>query len=60
VTAIEDELGAVEQNPLQLLAALEVEGLGEGGGEVDVELLGSFALNQLQLAARIPAPIRSY
>jgi len=42
-------MALVHDGPFELLALLEVEGLGERRGEVDVELLGVLALDALEL-----------
>jgi hypothetical protein len=44
----EDQMALVHEGPFELLAFLEVEGLGQRGGEVDVELLGVLPLDALE------------
>lgn len=47
VGAREDEVLLVDDGPLDALALGEVHRLGDGRGEVDVELLTVFALDEL-------------
>ena len=41
-------MALVHEGPFELFAFLEVQGLGQRGGEVDVELLGVLALDALE------------
>lgn len=43
----EDEVAFVSDGPEHFLAFGEVHGLGDGGWEVDVPLLGFFTLDEL-------------
>ncbi|MCC5840658.1 MAG: hypothetical protein JJT96_11085 [Opitutales bacterium] len=48
VPAVGDDVGFVFDDPLDDFALLELHGLGHGGGEVDVILIGSlFAGDEL-------------
>jgi hypothetical protein len=45
--AAESQEGLVLDGPLDGLAADEIHGLGEGGGEVDIPLLAGLTFNEL-------------
>ena len=53
-------MALVGDGPFELLARLEVERLGHGQGEVDVELLGVLALNALEFGGVAHTGISSH
>ena len=54
------QVALVHEGPFELLAFLEGEGLSQGRGEVDVELLGVLALDALEFGGVAHTAISSH
>lgn len=56
----EDEVALVGDDPFDDLSLVELHGLSDGGGEVDVPLLAALSLYQLDFGRKAHDPKSSY